>query len=83
MKKLLVSLALGLSVLAAGTTGFAQTPAAATAEAPPHPHRLPRHPRPLPLLQHLPQQQLRLPRPKQPHLRPHPHRPSTRATPPG
>lgn len=34
MKKLLVSLALGLSVLAAGTTGFAQTPAAATAEAP-------------------------------------------------
>jgi Amt family ammonium transporter len=33
MKKLLVSLALGLSVLAAGTTGFAQTPAA-PAEAP-------------------------------------------------
>lgn len=33
MKKLLVSLALGLSVLAAGTSGFAQTPAA-PAEAP-------------------------------------------------
>ncbi|MET3495436.1 ammonium transporter [Variovorax boronicumulans] len=33
MKKLLVSLALGLSVLAFGTTGFAQTPAA-PAEAP-------------------------------------------------
>nr|WP_285427203.1 ammonium transporter [Variovorax paradoxus] len=35
MKKLLVSLALGLSVLAAGTAGFAQTPPAApAAEAP-------------------------------------------------
>uniref|UniRef100_UPI001ABD2810 hypothetical protein n=1 Tax=Variovorax paradoxus TaxID=34073 RepID=UPI001ABD2810 len=33
MKKLLVSLALGLSVLAAGTTGFAQTPAPAAFEA--------------------------------------------------
>ncbi|MEJ7687872.1 MAG: ammonium transporter [Variovorax sp.] len=34
MKKLLVSLALGLSVLVAGTAGFAQTPAAPAAEAP-------------------------------------------------
>ncbi|MDM0053252.1 ammonium transporter [Variovorax sp. J22R115] len=34
MKKFLVSLALGLSVLAAGTSGFAQTAAAPAAEAP-------------------------------------------------
>ena len=34
MKKLLVSLALGLSVLTAGVSGFAQTPPAATASAP-------------------------------------------------
>ncbi|BEP33280.1 ammonium transporter [Variovorax sp. V59] len=34
MKKLLVSLALGLSLLAAGTASFAQAPAAATPEAP-------------------------------------------------
>jgi len=34
MKKLLISLALGLSVLTAGVSGFAQTPAAPAAEAP-------------------------------------------------